>query len=428
MPRNKYLISLIEKLVGDQINHSLEARIFHVVTMIGAITTTVNMTVNFCIGLTFYGFVAMPLLALLSYGYYISRFHFKLERAIILFAIALNFVCGATYFATEGSGSVNLFIFILVIFLLSFIGSKKKFNLCVPLTILHVITLFALEYFNPDLVKPLYLTRESRLFDIAHTWLEMAGMIAFITMYIQNSYNEEKKLAQLRLLQLEEINETKNKLFSIVSHDLRAPLNTIESYLSLLNNVTLSLEEREIVEQKLLASTKQTSEMLQNILTWSKDQMLGITVSLSIINITEILQTTIDLKRTLAKEKDIELINEIDPDLQAIADTDMLQLIVRNLLNNAIKFSSPGGHIKLSSSLEKHRCIIKICDTGIGISRDKGFDLFAMNSGTSYGTNKEKGVGLGLMLAKNYIELQNGKIWYENNPVKGTTFYISLAR
>jgi two-component system sensor histidine kinase/response regulator len=395
--------------------------------MLAILTASINMVVNFSIGLILYGFIVIPLIGILFLGYYLSRYKNKLNFAVSIFAIAFNVICGITYFSSEGSGSVNLFTFILIVFLLSFLTSKKQFRIWIPLTILHVIVLFILEYFYPNLAVPLYSSKQNKLIDVAQTWVEVAGMIAIITIYIQNNYNYEKELAKSRLVALEEINNTKNKLFSIVAHDLRAPLASIENYLTVLNNIDLSPKEKKAIEQSLLTSTKQTSEMLQNILYWSKDQMLGITVNLSTVNLSNVLKHTIALQRTLAQEKNIELKATIDPSLQVIADPDMLQLIVRNLLNNAIKFSSPGGEINLIAGLENKKCLIQISDTGVGISETDGADIFSIKHQASYGTQKEKGVGLGLILAKNYIELQNGEIWYKNNPYRGTTFFITLA-
>ncbi|MGF1924521.1 MAG: sensor histidine kinase, partial [Bacteroidia bacterium] len=219
---------------------------------------------------------------------------------------------------------------------------------------------------------------------------------------------------------------TKNKLFSIVAHDLRAPLASIENYLSVLSKVDLSAEEKKTIEQSLLSSTKQTSEMLQNLLYWSKDQMLGISANLNAINLLDTLNHTIALQQTIALEKNIDLQHSIDPNLKVVADPDMLQLIVRNLLNNAVKFSLPGGEIRLMADLEVDQCVIKISDNGIGINVGEGKDIFSVKHRGNYGTQKEKGVGLGLVLAKNYIELQRGQIWYQNNPNGGTTFFISL--
>lgn len=418
--------SIINNLLGDKDNYSLEARIFHAVTILAVFVAIINMVMNFVLGLISSGYVMIPLIGILILGYYLSKYKNKLDIAVAIFAIVFNLLCGATYFFSEGSGSVNLFTFILVIFLLSFLSSKKQFRIWIPLTIIHVIVLFVLEYFNPDLVEVFYKDKKNRLLDVAQTWIEVAGMIALITMYIQNNYNTEKELAKSRLVALEETNDTKNKLFSIVAHDLRAPLASIENYLSVLSKVDLSTEEKKTIEQSLLSSTKQTSEMLQNLLYWSKDQMLGISVNLNAINLLDTLNHTIALQQTIALEKNIDLQHSIDPNLKVVADPDMLQLIVRNLLNNAVKFSLPGGEIRLMADLEANQCVIKISDNGIGINVGEGKDIFSVKHRGNYGTQKEKGVGLGLVLAKNYIELQRGQIWYQNNPNGGTTFFISL--
>jgi two-component system sensor histidine kinase/response regulator len=421
------IISLWSAIIGDKDQFTLEARIFHAICILAILTSLLNTIINFSIGLPLYGFLMILLMGVLIFCYYLSKYKSKLNAAVAVFAIVSNLLCCATYFATEGFGSVNLFTFILIIFLLSFITTKKQLKLWIPLNILLVIALFVLEYYYPDLAQPLYKTKQYKLIDVAQTWVEVVVMIAIITMYIQNNYNREKELAKSRLVALEEINDTKNKLFSIVAHDLRAPLASIENYLSILNKIDLLPEEKKAIEQNLLASTKQTSEMLQNILHWSKDQMLGISANLSPIFLNETLSQTIVLQQTLAQEKNIVLDYLINPNIKVIADPDMLQLIVRNLLNNAIKFSSSGNSITLSVEEKNNKCLIIIRDTGIGISEDLGSDIFSLKNKGTYGTHKEKGVGLGLMLAKNYIELQNGEIWYENNSTAGTTFFVSLA-
>jgi len=359
-------------------------------------------------------------------GYYLSRYKYKHSLAIGIIALVSNFVCSITYFATEGSESVNLFTFILIIFLLSVLTSKKQFKIWIPLNLVLVASLFLLEYHYPNLVKPLYTSRNHKLIDIAQTWMEAAIMIALITTYVRNNYNREKALANNRLLELQEINNTKNKLFSIVAHDLRAPLASVENYLSLLNKIDLETEEKKAIEQNLLASTKQTSEMLQNILHWSKDQMQGITASLTELSLDETLAHTISLQQNLAKEKNIQLNYKITNNIKVIADSDMLQLIIRNLLNNAIKFTSPGGDINLNATADTNTCTIAIEDNGIGISEEERLQVFSLKNKGTYGTQQEKGVGLGLMLAKTYTELQNGKIWFESNSIGGTTFFVNI--
>ena len=228
------------------------------------------------------------------------------------------------------------------------------------------------------------------------------------------------------MIALEKVYETKNILFSIVAHDLRAPLASVENYLSQLNNLDLNAEEKTTIEQHLLVSTRQTSEMLQNILYWSRDQMEGITANLNPVFLYETLSQTLKLQQTLAGEKNILLTYHIDPLLKVVADVDMLELIVRNLLNNAIKFSLPDSEITVDTFEKENKCVIAISDNGIGINDENVKDLFSLKNKGSFGTHNEKGIGLGLVLAKTYIELQQGDIWFTNNTTGGTTFYVSL--
>jgi len=419
------IVSWWTAVAGQKSRFSLEARIFHAVILIAIFTAVVNTVVNFSIGLTIYGFLMIAMIGVLFFGYYLSRFKDKLHIAVSIFAVAFNLLCGATYFSSEGSGSVNLFTFILIIFLLSFLSTKKQFRIGVPLTIFLVAGLFALEFFYPQLVQPLYATRRYKLIDIAQTWLEVAAMIAIITVYIRENYIREKELAKSRLMEVEELNDTKNKLFSIIAHDLRAPLATIENYLTVLNEANLLPDEKKSIEHHLLLTTRQTSAMLQNILYWSKDQMLGISVKLNTINLLETLKPTILLQQSLAREKGIYLEFTIAHSVYIIADADMLELIVRNLLHNAIKFSLPGGKISLQARQNADTCILEVKDTGIGIENQDD-NIFSLNYKGRHGTNREKGVGLGLMLAKHYIELQHGAIWYKSEPGAGTSFFIRL--
>ena len=413
--------------IGCKNQFTIEARIFHTITILATFTAALNVGFNFYLGLTLYGLLSIPLILILIFGYYLSRYQNKLNLAVVIFAIVFNILCVVTYFSSEGSGSVNLFTFIIIIFILSFLYTKKQFSVLIPLNIILVGALFILEYFHPELVKPLYQNRQDRLIDVAQTWIEVAGMIAVLTMYIQRNYNREKELAQSRLVALAEVNDTKNKLFSIVAHDLRAPLASVENYLTQLNNLELNSDEKKMIEHHLLESTRQTSEMLQNILYWSRDQMEGIKANLGAVFLHETLKQTLNLQQILAKEKRITLTYLINDRLKVIADADMLSLIIRNLINNAVKFSLPGAEIKVSAEEEGNSCVIAISDHGIGIKDENVKDMFSLNNKGTYGTHNEKGIGLGLVLAKTYIELQNGDIWFKSNPNGGTTFYVSLG-
>ena len=154
--------------------------------------------------------------------------------------------------------------------------------------------------------------------------------------------------------------------------------------------------------------------------------MEGVTANLTNVNLQDVLQSTIHIQQTTAAEKGIRLTNQLKNSISIIADADMLQLVVRNLINNAIKFTNPGGHIVVSSDIIENDCRIMIKDDGTGISFEQQKSIFSLKVNSSFGTKNEKGVGLGLILCKEFTELQGGKITFESKPGVGTIFYLSF--
>jgi signal transduction histidine kinase len=224
--------------------------------------------------------------------------------------------------------------------------------------------------------------------------------------------------------QLEKSDAEKNKLMSIISHDMRAPLINIQGYLQLLNEKELDSPQRPAIEHDLLVATNSTMEMLTNLLQWSRSQMEGPTVNLATINLLNIIKSTLDMAKTQADKKGIDLNYTIDPGVTVVADKDMLQLVVRNLISNAIKFTPPGGIININTQLIQHECKIIVSDNGKGIDRSKQEKIFSINTEPGLGTNNEKGVGLGLLLCKEFIERQGGRIGFESVFGKGSSFFV----
>ena len=138
------------------------------------------------------------------------------------------------------------------------------------------------------------------------------------------------------------------------------------------------------------------------------------------------LETTLIMQKSIAEEKNIVLTNAIDEGLRVVADTDMLELVIRNLVNNAIKFTPFDGEIKVSTSIQGQECWISVADNGVGIAKTDYLNIFSLSSQSTYGTNQEKGVGLGLVLCKEFVQIQQGRIWVESELGSGTVFYVSL--
>jgi two-component system sensor histidine kinase/response regulator len=415
-----------EKLTGNVAEFTMEARIFHAACIVSMAAIACNIPLNYIIGIPLLSILMSILLLLIAFIYYYSRYRGKLNMSFFLYCLFGNVFFAINYSQNSGINGPSLLIFLLSLFLVIAVAPKIQFWFWIPLNIILVGLLLVMEFRNPRMITNTYPAAIDRFIDFGYSYLLIALLIASITLYIRNNYNKQRLALMKKAAELERTNETKNKLFSVVAHDLRAPLVSIQNYLELLTEYKLSEEEKQGMEHDLLEKTKNTSQMLSNLLSWTMNQMEGVTVKLEELHLNEILKTVITIQSTIAGEKCIDLKNELSGDAYVIADANMLQLVVRNLLNNAIKFTPPGGEITLTSELLGANWYILIRDTGVGIADERKADIFSLKNQSTYGTKNEKGTGLGLLLCKEFTELQHGKIWFDSRNGAGTTFYISL--
>ena len=222
---------------------------------------------------------------------------------------------------------------------------------------------------------------------------------------------------------------TKDKFFSIISHDLRSPLSGLMGILDILNTEYESLEEKEKKEFITDAAvvSKTTFTLMENLLEWSRIQTGKINYQPEMLRIQRLVDNLAMLYDQNLKNKEIEFINNIKPDLFAFADKSMTETIFRNLISNAIKFTYSGGKIKVTNDIENDMVIIKVKDFGVGIEQENIPKLFRVDAGFSTkGTKEESGTGLGLIICKELAEKQKGKIWVESKKGEGSTFYFSV--
>jgi two-component system sensor histidine kinase/response regulator len=350
----------------------------------------------------------------------------KLNSSIIAYLITINILFVINYKYNSGINGPTPVLFILSFFLTISIVPKKQYWFWIILNIAIVIILFVVEYKYPAIIRSTYTDNKSRFIDFGYSHVVIVLFIFMVTTAVRKSYSAEKELVEQKAAELEMANDTKNKLFSILAHDLRSPLASIQNYLEIISELKLDEDERLSINKKLLNSTQNTQQMLANLLYWSKAQMEGVVVNMVRINLKEVLESTIHIHQAIAAEKHIRVVDNITDSVLVMADADMLQLIVRNLVNNAIKFTEPGGVITISANMIDNYCRLILKDNGTGIPLDQQNDIFSLKSKTTYGTKNEKGVGLGLVLCKEFAELQNGKISFASTAGKGTTFYLDL--
>jgi signal transduction histidine kinase len=416
----KYFI----KIIGPKEEFSLEARIFHTVCLISFFILLTSHPVNIFYGLNELAVLIGIVQLLEMLLYYLSRVLNKLKLSIMLFGILANILFVTNFYFNSGINGPGLILFLTCIFLITVIVPKNQYPFWLLINISEVLVLLYLSYNNPSLIEYRYPNIMMQYADMASTYLLAVLLIFAATTYIRKSYDQERIIAEEKAEELKISNETKNKLLSILAHDLRSPLGSIQNYLEILSELSSDEIDRHSIEASLLNETKNTQLMLSNLLLWSKTQMEGVSVNLLPINLKDSILPAIKLQQSIAAEKKIKIEENINKSIMILADRDMLQLVVRNLVNNAVKFTAAGGQIIIDAKIEGNICLIKISDTGRGIPYEIQKDLFSLGVKSTFGTQNEKGVGLGLSLCKEFTELQNGEIHFESEPGVGTQFYL----
>jgi signal transduction histidine kinase len=235
---------------------------------------------------------------------------------------------------------------------------------------------------------------------------------------LANSEQELKKSVQ-----------TKDKLFSIIAHDLRSPFTALVGLTEILTQQSSELKSNEVKEfgELIHGSSVKLLDLIENLLQWSRSQTGKINLTPSMINLSEMVEKFVSILSLQASAKEIEIINLVPKNIAVYADYNTLSTVIMNLISNALKFTSKGGKVKVGSIINNNEVEIIISDNGVGISADNQAKLFKLEeSFTTKGTNQEAGTGLGLIVCKEFIEKNNGTIAVSSKLGEGTTFTIKL--
>ncbi len=243
------------------------------------------------------------------------------------------------------------------------------------------------------------------------------------TLLLQHQDEMEK-----RSQELEQLNKVKDKFFSIISHDLRSPVNALAGLLDLLDRNAIKPDELPMALKELRTRFNHTRTLMNNLLDWTLLQMDKLNLQASKINLHSLVEENIALLASL-HQKNIRLVNTVSPLAYAMADSNTINLVIRNLLTNALKFTNDGGEIVISAEEKNSEWIVSVRDNGVGMSPETCKRLFdKINPYSTRGTANEKGTGLGLILCKEFVEKNNGHIWVESEEGKGSTFWFSLPK
>jgi PAS domain S-box-containing protein len=227
------------------------------------------------------------------------------------------------------------------------------------------------------------------------------------------------------------INATKDKLFSIISHDLKNPINNIIGFANLINKKfdQYPVEKTKKFIRVIHQSAISLSELLGSLLIWSRAQSGTIQVSPEYFDLQEIIQSNIDLLKSGAENKQVTLINTLSISVKVYADKEMIKTVIRNILSNAVKFTETGGSVSIGAQEKHSSVIVEIQDDGIGMDQETMDKIFQFGEAVSeHGTEGEKGTGLGLLICREFIRKNNGELWVQSAPGKGSTFFIAIPK
>ena len=246
-------------------------------------------------------------------------------------------------------------------------------------------------------------------------------------LYEKNKEIEQQKEAmEHQAVQLLLNNQEKDKLFSIIAHDLRGPLNSLKGLMDFLKENRLSETEARSMIAELQKNVDYSSELVGNLLFWASSQLDGITATPVNLCMHQLVNDACYLFSKQAGEKNLTLKNEVDATLKAYADKDMIMVIIRNLISNAIKFCRSGDLITVSGRRIGTSIEICVADTGIGIKEDVLNKIRKKESVTTYGTAKEKGTGLGMLLCREFAEVNKGSFRIDSVWEKGSSLYFTI--
>ncbi|HEY1019596.1 MAG TPA: HAMP domain-containing sensor histidine kinase [Sediminibacterium sp.] len=341
---------------------------------------------------------------------------FFLGRMVLSCLASILFSASAFFFRNGGEYFLLVNMVIIAIYF-----NEKKF--LIGFTIANILLFIGLKIIlnRPVIYDEVPFSRV--MFNII--WAVIMMVLALL--FFKNEQLSYQKQVEEKNHELEELNNTKEKLFSIIAHDLRSPIGQLKSSLELVNKEYITPKQFLPIASKLSVQVDQLHSTLDNLLRWSISQFQGIQAVPEYVSLEEVIgQKSILFLKQSIERKNIQLYTE-GLQRQVWADPDHLQLIFRNLVANAIKYSYQDGKISIRAYQQENNVIIEITDNGMGMTADVQESVFssvAMVSNT--GTSNEKGTGLGLKLCKEFIEKNKGKIWLKSEPGKGSTFYVSI--
>jgi signal transduction histidine kinase len=271
-------------------------------------------------------------------------------------------------------------------------------------------------------------TRQRNSRNLFILFTSFAVLVAAGLFYFFRRTQKANRMIRQQKDELQKLNDIKNRLFGIISHDLRNPLVTLRSYLSLSDDPSIPPEKQASMKNRTREVVTQTTDMLDNLLVWAGSQIKEDAVQIHHTDIAEVVQDSIDTVSLQAQQKSIIIRLNEAVGTMALADKNLLSIVCRNLLTNAVKFTPDGGQINIGVEKKDDHVAIAFADTGIGMNQQLVQQLQEYKASSAKGTNDEKGTGLGIFLVKELVQKMKGSLLVQSTEGKGSVFTVVLER
>ncbi len=425
----KRIKEIRDYIFAEDENFTLEHRILLSAIIVGILMSTIGGIINY---ITFPSLIVFIILLFISVlliaTYYFVRFK-SIVKPFAIPVIIIGILGVSTIWILNGgiNGSDIMPEFIILILGMIVVPYKTKKYILILFIVVNIVILL-LQFYRPDLIIN-FPTKTDRWIDYIVTLIFSSYFIYLIIRFVHKNYTLERLKAEKSEIKLRQLNADKDRFISILGHDLKNPFNSILGFSDVLSTEIDSLNSDEIKEiaGHINKSARTTNNLLEAILMWARTQQGKIPFNPQNLRFEDICMNIVEILNPNAKEKNITINYSLADHLNVFADIDMLKTVLRNLVSNAIKFTSNGGAINIKAEENSDNITISVSDNGIGIAHDALNKLFDISEVlTTKGTAGETGSGLGLMLCKDFVEKHNGKIWVESEVGIGSTFMFTL--
>jgi two-component system, sensor histidine kinase and response regulator len=412
----------------------MENQIFNATIIIVSVYIIALSIFNILINQYLLAFIFIGCLPALAYLYYLLRIKNKFNTPLIIFGTFLYPLLAANFYLNDGISGPSAYVFILMNLVMVSISPVRWIFGWTALNVVCFLSLFYIGNFYPDFIPTQYPNKAAVFLDHSITYLGSILGITFLLLTVKSFYQTQKGKTELHRNELmlvnrdlSKINFQKDKIIAIITHDLKNPLQSIVQTLELINEThDLSLEEMEFIHSELLKNTKRTYSMMENILEWSSFELKSQHSRMREVDLSSLLLDTLEIMKAIAKQKGVNLQVNFSCNPTLWIESDRLLLIVRNLIQNAIKFTNIGGLIKLEINQDHNETVITVADNGIGMSEKQLNELFKLEVKPTYGTAQEKGTGMGLHLCYQNAQKIGAELTVQSIEGKGSSFMLRI--